>query len=173
MPLHGKFVINDADYAPLTIYGVGVFMAWSGDQHCRNKNGCFDVPDKGPLPPGKYWIVDRASGGAGAIAKALAKDTINGFLGNPSNHWEWFALYRDDGKIDDFTWINDVRRGQFRLHPAGGRGLSMGCITLLHKSDFQLIRTLLRHTNKVSVPRAGGLLSYGTIEAIGNGDSCP
>lgn len=116
MPLHGKFVINDADYAPLTIYGVGVFMAWSGDQHCRNKNGCFDVPDKGPLPPGKYWIVDRAS---------------------------------------------------------GGRGLSMGCITLLHKSDFQLIRTLLRHTNKVSVPRAGGLLSYGTIEAIGNGDSCP
>ena len=61
--------------------------------------------------------------------------------------------------------------GLWTAHPAV-RGLSMGCITLLHKSDFQLIRTLLRHTNKVSVPRAGGLLSYGTIEVIGNGDSC-
>ncbi|MGD8203289.1 DUF2778 domain-containing protein [Pantoea sp. FN0305] len=173
MPLHGKFVINDADYAPLTIYGVGTFMAWSGNDIYRNKGGCVAIPDNGPLPPGKYWIVVRASGGPGSIAKALIKDTANGFLGDPSNHWEWFALYRDDARIDDFTWINGVQRGQFRLHPAAGQKQSLGCITLLHKPDFQLIRTLLLHTNKIRVPRAEGLLSYGTIEVVSYGNSCP
>lgn len=27
----------------------------------------------------------------------------------------WFALYRDDGNIDDWTFIDRVERGHFRL----------------------------------------------------------
>lgn len=29
MPLHGKLILNGADYAPFNLYGVGVFMAHS------------------------------------------------------------------------------------------------------------------------------------------------
>lgn len=28
----------------------------------------------------------------------------------PVIKYEWFALYREDGKIDDYTWINGVKR---------------------------------------------------------------
>ena len=173
MSIHGKFVLNNADFSPLTMYGIGTFMAYSGNKEYRNKGGCVGIIEKGPLPPGKYWIVDRSSGGPKSIFKALLKDTANGFLNSPSNHWEWFALYRDDAKIDDVTWTNGVQRGYFRLHPAGGRGLSMGCITLQHKTDFHLLRTVLLHTNKISVPRAQGLFSYGSIEVIADDSTCP
>ncbi|WP_254367149.1 tlde1 domain-containing protein [Paraburkholderia sp. NMBU_R16] len=30
---------------------------------------------------------------------------------------QWFALYRNDGVVDDYTFIDGVRRGNFRLHP--------------------------------------------------------
>jgi hypothetical protein len=55
-------------------------------------------------------------------------------------HSEWFALWRDDGGIDDYTWIEGVKRGNFRLHPGT---LSEGCITLPHDSDFATLRNAL------------------------------
>lgn len=62
MALQGKFIVNDADFSPLMIYGVGTFMAFSGDGIYRNRGGCGMIPDKGPIPRGKYWIVDRPEG---------------------------------------------------------------------------------------------------------------
>ncbi len=63
MALHGTFVLNGADYAPLTFSGIGTFMAFSGSGSNRNQAGCTNVPTVGPLPVGKYWIVDREQGG--------------------------------------------------------------------------------------------------------------
>ncbi|MCP3719209.1 tlde1 domain-containing protein [Paraburkholderia sp. CNPSo 3281] len=97
------------------------------------------------------------------------KNTVTGI---PSHHSEWFALYRDDGKIDDFTWVKGIERGHFRLHPAGGRGISLGCITLPSYADFARIRQALLHTPAVSA-RDSGLRAYGTIEVIAYGDTCP
>lgn len=62
MTLHGKFIINDADYSPLEFDGVGVFMAFSGNGAYRNKGACGIIPNVGPLPKGKYYIVDRPKG---------------------------------------------------------------------------------------------------------------
>lgn len=31
MALQGKMIVNGTDYAPFTLYGVGVFMAFSGN----------------------------------------------------------------------------------------------------------------------------------------------
>lgn len=59
MALHGKLVLNGADYAPFNLYGVSVFMAFSGNGIYRNKGACGAVKGDGPLPPGKYWIVER------------------------------------------------------------------------------------------------------------------
>lgn len=35
-----------------------------------------------------------------------------------------FALCAADGKIDDETFCNKVKRGSFRLHPTGNLGIS-------------------------------------------------
>ncbi|MEJ1604804.1 DUF2778 domain-containing protein, partial [Escherichia coli] len=55
----------------------------------------------------------------------------------------WFALFREDGQVDDITFFESVSRGQFRLHPAGYEGVSNGCITLPGKSHYMLLRDAL------------------------------
>ncbi|WP_425480186.1 tlde1 domain-containing protein [Dyella monticola] len=89
-----------------------------------------------------------------------------------SHHSEWFALYRDDGSIDDYTRVNGIRRGNFRLHPAGGYGRSLGCITLPSYTDFHAIRKALLHTNVIAIGNTG-LNAYGWIEVVAYGTSCP
>ncbi|EDZ98510.1 conserved hypothetical protein [Burkholderia sp. H160] len=172
MTYTGKFLVNNAPLSPLTINGIGTFNAYSGDNQYRNRGGCTAVPDNGPIPAGKYWIVDRPTGGIRSQATAWVKDELNAMRGHPSNHREWFALYRDDGAIDDVTWVNGVKRGQFRLHPAGGQGLSLGCITLPSRGDFLVIRNALLNTSTIPTGRPG-LSAYGTIEVIAYGNTCP
>jgi len=147
-------------------------MAYSGDTIHRNRGGCTAVKDSGPIPAGQYWVVDRPSGGVRSRIKTWAKDTANSMIGTPTNHAEWFALYRDDGKIDDHTWVNEIQRGNFRLHPRGGRGASLGCITVQNRSDFETIRRALLCTSIVPVPDTG-LHAYGVIEVIAHGHTCP
>jgi len=172
MAYTGKFLVNNEFLSPLTIDGLGTFNAFSGNHQYRNHGGCTAVPNDGPIPAGKYWIVDRPTGGIGSQVFTWAKDTFNSTFGTPSDHSEWFALYRDDGSIDDVMWVNGVRRGQFRLHPAGGQGISLGCITLPSHTDFMRIRNALLHTVKIPARRSG-LRSYGTIEVITYGNACP
>jgi hypothetical protein len=69
-----------------------------------------------------------------------------------SDHTDWFALYAIDGRIDDETYCNQVRRGHFRLHPKGPRGISEGCITIEKQIDFQRIRALLKGNQLTEVP---------------------
>jgi hypothetical protein len=172
MAVTGKFIVDNAWLSPLTINGIGTFHAYSGNDQYRNRGGCTAVPENGPIPAGKYWIIDRPTGGIRSIAVARIKDEWNTFFGHPSNHREWFALYRDDAKIDDVTWVNGVKRGQFRLHPAGGHGVSLGCITLPSRVDFLRIRNALLNT--MTIPAGiSGLNAYGTIEVITYGNTCP
>lgn len=167
MALYGKFIVNDADYSPLTLYGIGTFLAFSGNGNYRNPPGCGAIPDNGPIPAGKYWIVDRPSGGVREPIKTWFSDVVNSNLYNvPTSKNDWFGLFRDDSSIDDYTWINGVRRGNFRLHPGT---LSLGCITLKHHSDFAAIRTALLRTKTVSV-RNTRLHAYGMIDVISHGE---
>lgn len=173
MALHGKLILNGADYIPFNLYGVGVFMAFSGKGAYRNKPACMAMPSDGPLPHGKYWIVERGSGGLASWMKEKSLDIYNRVAnGAEFDRDEWFALYRDDLSIDDHTWINDVKRGLFRLHP--GR-VSEGCITIARNSDYALIRNALLRTQQIPVPCMKNLMARGYIEVIA-GDykkSCP
>ncbi|QCT21472.1 DUF2778 domain-containing protein [Jejubacter calystegiae] len=54
MALQGKFIVNNAHFSPLMIYGVGTFMAFSGNQAYRNRGGCVAIPNNGLLPSGRY-----------------------------------------------------------------------------------------------------------------------
>jgi len=52
MALKGNFTVNDADYSPLLIYGIGTFIAYSGNREYRNRAGYIAVPYNVPIPKG-------------------------------------------------------------------------------------------------------------------------
>lgn len=105
MALKGKFVVNDADFSPLTMYGVGTFMAYSGKDKYRNQSGCTAVPSTGPIPAGTYHIVKRPTGGWKGVIRTDLHDFYSWLTPTPVIKAEWFALYRDDGKLDDYTGL--------------------------------------------------------------------
>lgn len=172
MALQGKFVINDADFSPLSIFGVGTFMAFSGNGAYRNRGGCTRITGNGPLPAGRYYVVDRVKGSIANRVRAWGVDTYKSAFYYPVDHSQWFALYRDDLGIDDRTWVDAVERGGFRLHPGQ---ISDGCITLAHQSDFVLLRNALLRTQKMRVPCMKSLMCYGVIEVINSSyeTTCP
>ena len=48
--------------------GVGDFAAFSGRDGVKNNPASVSVPGACPLPPGRYYIVDRGSGGCSRIS---------------------------------------------------------------------------------------------------------
>ncbi len=125
------------------------FPAFSGAEGAFNNPTLTDKEGYGPIPRGIYYIAERESGGRlGSV--------YDFFSGADS----WFALYRNDGVIDDTTKVNEVSRGQFRMHP-GGR--SEGCITLTSKNDFEKLSNLLKNTKTAFIP--GTRITYfGTVK---------
>lgn len=98
-----------------------------------------------------YYIVDRESGGLlGWLYDMFGQQGV------------WFALYENDGKIDDETYCNEVKRGNFRLHPKVGRGISRGCITIDRQADFNAIWVILKGTPKQIIP-GSNLAAYGKV----------
>lgn len=176
MTLNGKMLLNGADIAPLEFPGVGTFMAFTGNGAYRNRGGCGKYSGKpagdGPIPEGRYWIVNRGSGGTISKIIASVKDEYNKHAsGAEFSHSEWFALYPNDWEIDDALWIEGVKREHFRLHPGV---LSDGCITLVSNGEFRTLRNALLTTTQVQVPCMKDLKAYGMIEVINNGyNTCP
>lgn len=176
MALNGKMLLNGADVSPLSFPGVGTFMAFSGNGAYKNRGGCGKYSGKkagdGPLPEGRYWIVSRGSGGKISKAIAWVKDIYHQHAsGAEFSRDEWFALYKDDWGIDDGTWIDNVHRGLFRLHPGT---ISEGCITIAHNSDYAKIRNALLNTAPIRVPCMRSLMACGWVEVVANGsNTCP
>jgi hypothetical protein len=138
---------------PMSVFKIGErpFDAFSGLAPYVNKRLAVCIANLGPIPPGTYYIVDRESGG------------IFGWLYDMfGQRGDWFALYSNDGKIDDETYCNEVKRGNFRLHPKVGRGISKGCITIDHQSDFNTIRAILKGAPKQAIP-GSTITAYGKV----------
>lgn len=163
MALQGTFILNGAPYSTLYFPGLGSFTAFSGIDNYRNKVNSTHIAGSGPLPVGKYWIVDREQGGIWSRIVTAAKDDYNRIVNGPSSspHTDWFALYFDDCSIDDRTWVNRVARGNFRLHPGT---ISKGCITLKNNSDFAVLRNYLLRAPLFTVPCTRALKARGFIE---------
>lgn len=155
--IHCTFRLNGNTLSNLSCPGIGFFPAYSGNtgQH-RNNPDSITVKNIGPLPPGKYYIVDRPRSLSTRVRDVFAT-TYTG-----SDHSIWFALYRVDSNIDDHTFVAQVERGNFRLHPAGYEGISNGCITLPSPSHFAVLREALMRTPTVLV--TASLKAYGTIQ---------
>ncbi|WP_374440835.1 DUF2778 domain-containing protein [Pseudomonas panipatensis] len=152
------FHLNGGRLSILSCPGIGFFPAYSGNAgNTRNNPEAIAMKDVGPLPPGKYYIVNRGVGGFATSARDWFLSSYTG-----SDRSIWFALYRNDDKIDDQTFIDDVHRGQFRLHPAGYSETSNGCITLQNISDFRSLREALLNTATFKL--SASLNAYGTIQ---------
>jgi hypothetical protein len=144
------FTLNGQEFSNLTSGSIQ-YRAFSGQGAYRNKPAHQCVTTKGPIPMGRYFIVDRPTGGR--LGPIL--DTLRG-----KN--EWFALFADDGRIDDFTFCAAVERGNFRLHPRGPHGISEGCITLEGRAEFLRLRNHLLSSMKIQVPGTEHQ-AYGTV----------
>ncbi|WP_194726130.1 DUF2778 domain-containing protein [Noviherbaspirillum malthae] len=138
-PLSNFFVVNKS------------FPAFSGLGEHANRRSMTCAKGVGPLPLGRYYIVDRQSGGMLGSVRDLM-----------SGKRDWFALYAADSAIDDYTFCDQVKRGNFRLHPKSGLGVSEGCITIDSAADFDQIRAILRSIQGASIPRSV-LKAYGMV----------
>lgn len=137
-----KFKLNGE---PMSTFAIGnsSYPAFSGMGKDRNKKQSACLQGTGPIPPGMYYIVDRPTGGM----LGAARD----WLGNKG---DWFALFADDGSVDDQTLCDKTVRGNFRLHPKGPLGRSEGCITLDSLDDFNAIRSKLKSYPLEGIPNS-------------------
>jgi len=146
-PPNLTMVLNNKPKTKLTGAGVSADV-FSGAKGYINDPTKTHLPELGPLPKGKYYIVSRFSGGPfGKI-----KSWLTGMD-------QWFALYRQDGKIDDFTTVKGVQRGLFRMHP-GQR--SAGCVTFFNQSNFNATRRALVDSANGTISKLD-LTYFGTL----------
>ncbi|MDR7343857.1 hypothetical protein J2X14_002277 [Pantoea alhagi] len=158
MAIECIFTLNGMPLSILECKDVGKFPAFSGQQYGRNNPTMTGRENIGPIPKGRYYILNRQSGGRMGFLYDMALR-----YGYGTDRNEWFALYRDDGQIDDFTFEDGIRRGRFRLHPVGPRGLSEGCITVNHIPDFHYLRASLLQTTTFSIPGTS-MKAFGTVQ---------
>ena len=133
--------------AKLVIAGFS-FPAFSGLGEFRNRRSHMCLPDFGPIPVGTYHVIDRET----SLQEYFGKNRKS----------DWFALYANDRVIDDERYCAGMLRGNFRMHPKRGSGISKGCITLELESDFALLRRLLEATAMEIIPGTKWM-SYGTV----------
>lgn len=157
MPISCRFTLNGMSMSVLRCSGVGNFPAFSGQLYGRDNSSMTFKTEIGPLPKGRYFIVGRESGGRMNTIRMAYLKYIYGADRGP-----WFALYRDDGKIDDWTFVDGVRRGNFRLPPNGPKSLSEGCVTLFQQTDFDYFRSALLKTTMMPI-KGSSMKAYGTI----------
>ena len=131
--------------------GATSFAAFSGNKGHRNKRLSACIAGKGPIPVGKYYIIDRQSGGLLGPIRDL-------FSGKD----EWVAFYAIDKKIDDVVMCDKIKRGQFRIHPKGPMAISDGCIVINKQSDFNYFKTILKNSKKEKIPGAN-IETYGVL----------
>jgi Protein of unknown function (DUF2778) len=144
------FELNDKPMSAFTVGALSV-PAFSGLGEHANKRAKACVKGSGPIPPGSYYIFDRESGGAlGPI-----RDFFTG-------RDDWFALYAVDSHIDDETFCEELKRGNFRLHSKGRLGRSEGCVVIDRQPDYFRLRSTLKSVAPIAVSGAT-LKAYGTL----------
>lgn len=136
------FKLNGKPMSTLTI-GEKSYSAFSGLGADANRKASACLKSVGPIPPGTYYIVDRPTGGM--------LGSVRAWLGNKG---DWFALFADDGSVDDSMLCDQTQRGNFRLHPKSPLGRSEGCITLDKLEDFNEIRGALKARPQEAIPNS-------------------
>jgi len=150
-----NFVLNgntQSDFEIIIQSRAFKYPAFSGHGQHTNRRTSSCLKGVGPIPPGRYYILDRYSGGRLEWLRNLFSD-----------HSQWFALYAIDNNIDDETQCDQITRGNFRLHPRGTRGISNGCITIQRIEDFHELRLKLKSKPPKDISGTS-ISAYGIVE---------
>ena len=121
---------------------------FSGNGAGKNNPDNVGNKDNGPIPPGKYYVIKRQSGG---IRSQIEDWTYK--LWNDNDKTQWLTFIAIDDALDDQKEINGVFRSSFRMH-YGTR--SLGCITFLDKEVFEKAREFILETESRTVKGADG-----------------
>jgi hypothetical protein len=130
------------------------YEAFSGLGSDANKKAAACSASTGPIPPGQYYIIDRQSGGL--------RHRLRKFFDIRDERDNWFGLYAADGRVDDATFCDGVERGNFRLHPKGTIGISMGCIVIQNPLEFDHVAAKLRGSSQMLIPGLD-IKAYGIV----------
>ncbi|WP_310160351.1 DUF2778 domain-containing protein [Paraburkholderia terricola] len=158
MPASCYFTLNGQKMSSFVCSGFGGVAAFSGRPAYVNNPADTAKAGEGPIPAGRYYIVGRQSGGHMGWLRDWFMDQLSN-----SQRANWFALYRNDGAIDDTTFINGMKRGSFRLHPNGRFGISDGCITLMSQSQFDRLHDFLTSQLPQTIPGTN-IQYFGTVD---------
>ncbi len=158
MPATCSFKLNGQTTSALICNGLGSVPAFSGIAPYTDDPRSVGRPNAGPLPTGRYYIIDRQRGGRLGPLREWVQDVVTGV-----DRSQWFTLYRIDDKIDDYTFVEGVQRGNFRLHPNGRFGISEGCITVLSLDSFNRLRPFLLKQQTSIIPGTS-IPYYGTVD---------
>jgi hypothetical protein len=158
MSVQCTFRLNSQPTSTLYCSGFGSVTAYSGQLSGRDNPQAISIKDIGPIPPGKYYLLDRQSGGLmGWFYDLVSRGNVG-----TTDHSKWFMLWNE--RTGDTTIINGVRRGEFRLHPEGQRRLSKGCITVPSNETFNRLERYIR-SRPPDIPVPGtAYKAYGTVE---------
>ncbi|ASL44626.1 hypothetical protein bAD24_I14170 [Burkholderia sp. AD24] len=157
MPVACTFILNSQRTSTLLCPGAGLFTAFSGTSVGRDNPAAVAKEGLGPLPQGRYYIVDRESGGHLGWLYDIARKYAYG-----TDRSHWFMLWREG--TGDVTIINGVKRGAFRLHPVGPQKLSEGCITLVNPVRFNVLANYLRQQGATLPVPGATLKAYGYVD---------
>ncbi|RMT37182.1 hypothetical protein ALP50_200029 [Pseudomonas syringae pv. spinaceae] len=157
---HCTFELTGQPMSQLKCSNNESYEAFSGKTDFVNNPDEVGNAKNGPLPPGRYYILDREHGGM----LGWIRDPIHDLFARTDRD-DWFSLYRDDGSIDDSTIVNNVTRGSFRLHPAGPMRVSEGCVTLTSKLGFEQVSIFLRNMTGDLIPGTTKKY-YGVLDVI-------
>ncbi|MFC0397637.1 DUF2778 domain-containing protein [Paraburkholderia rhizosphaerae] len=145
--------MNNQATSTLYCSGFGGVTAYSGQEYGRDNPGAVAVKDIGPLSPGKYYLLDRRSGGRmGWFYDWLSEHNVG-----TTDRSKWFMLWNE--RTGDTTFINGVKRGEFRLHAEGSRRISEGCITVMSKPEFDRLERHIR-SRVPDLPVPGSLSDF-------------
>lgn len=152
------FKLNSESMSTLECSNNQHYDAFSGNSNAINDPRYVDQVERGALPPGRYYILDRQSGGRLGWLRDAIKD-----FSSKSDRSQWLALYRDDDEIDDYTSVSNIRRGHFRLHPVGIYGISEGCVTMASNIGFDELSAHIRSMPGDIIPGTS-IRYYGILE---------
>ncbi|WP_347555500.1 DUF2778 domain-containing protein [Robbsia sp. KACC 23696] len=155
--LQCTFALNGKATSIFNCPGFGAVAAFSGQKSGRDNPAATAIASIGPLPRGRYYLVDRQSGGVlGFLYDLWSKYGVG-----TTDHTKWFMLWNPAS--GDSTFVNGVWRGSFRLHPMGRMKLSEGCITVVDPATFNRLADFLR-AQKPGIPVPGSpLKAYATV----------
>ena len=141
-----------------TINRITTDRLFSGNGRYTNDPNSTAEPNSGPIPPGKYYVIERQSGGRLGKIKELFYEWWTG-----NDRTKWLALIAIDDKIDNSITVNGVIRSNFRMHPGS---TSLGCITFMDFSVFEMVRQFILDTESAKVQNAmgGEYIYYGILE---------